>query len=260
MSLVPQTMNSVNFQMSGAMQPVAQNQNQVQLQNHGRQTGPYHSSTIYNEFTQNKNDQKYCRNKGTQTVGLFYPGGKRMHQENQKQLEEEFNKLKNKSIDNMKFVSNVSPGQGYWRKQIDHVNGHVRQYASENLEFRSLIADQKFGKILHSHINEETDKVTLSFTFELHGFNQKSLRKSTANYKDKKLAFGSKLERNLDENDYSLSKEKREKEKYRQRKSRSIEKQNSVTFQRGRSPTRKEQEPVDRLLIKELKKPGDNET
>jgi len=225
---------------------------------------PFNSSTIYDEFKTNKNDQKICRNRGTQTVGLFYPGGKRMHQEDQKRLEEEFNKIKNKSSENQQFLSKISPGKGYWRKQVDHINGHIKQYASQNLEFRSLIADQKFGKIVHSHIDESVDKVTLSFTFDLHGLNEKSTSRSV-NYSQTDMAFGSRLDRGLTE-DHRLSKSERDNRIKHRRDSleRNGDRRRSPSpppknFQRGRSPTRKEQNPVNRLFLNVLKKSGNEQ-
>lgn len=243
MSLVPQPVQSINFQMSGQMHPV-------------NPTGPMQSSTIYND-TFNEPTKKIIKNKGTQTAGLFYPGSKRMQQEEQKRLEDELNKMKNRSVDHLRFLNETSPGAGYWRKQIDHVNGHIRQYGAENLEFRSLIADQKFGKILHSHIDETTDQVTLSFTFELHGLNQKrNYHSKTPNYAHDEPAFGSRIERGLDETDYSLSKSERDRIQRMERERNRVEK----NYKRGRSPRDKSQQqnPVDRLLINVLKKNGDN--
>lgn len=36
---------------------------------------------------------------------------------------------------------------GCWRKQLDHVCAHVRSYAQNNLEFRTLIGEPHMGKV-----------------------------------------------------------------------------------------------------------------
>ena len=58
--------------------------------------GIYENASIYDEFTKNTNKKQVCRNKGTQTVGLFYPGGKRVQAEDQRRLEEESSETEGK--------------------------------------------------------------------------------------------------------------------------------------------------------------------
>ena len=36
---------------------------------------------------------------------------------------------------------------GYWRKQIDHMNAHIKAHAQNNAEFRALIAEPRMGKV-----------------------------------------------------------------------------------------------------------------
>ncbi|NXB76669.1 DZAN1 protein, partial [Donacobius atricapilla] len=92
--------------------------------------------------------------KGTQTIGLFYPSSKLLEK---KELELISQKEKvAKMSDRKPLLTAISPGKGYWRKQLDHVCAHVRSYAQNNLEFRTLIGEPQMGKIiaaLHDNLN-----------------------------------------------------------------------------------------------------------
>uniref|UniRef100_A0A8C0IIV5 Double zinc ribbon and ankyrin repeat-containing protein 1 n=1 Tax=Bubo bubo TaxID=30461 RepID=A0A8C0IIV5_BUBBB len=83
--------------------------------------------------------------KGTQTIGLFYPSSKLLEK---KELELISQKEKlEKMSDHKPLLTAISPGKGYWRKQLDHVCAHLRSYAQNNLEFRALIGEPRMGKI-----------------------------------------------------------------------------------------------------------------
>ncbi|XP_009072286.1 PREDICTED: double zinc ribbon and ankyrin repeat-containing protein 1, partial [Acanthisitta chloris] len=82
--------------------------------------------------------------KGTQTIGLFYPSSKLLEK---KELELILQKEKlEKMSDHKPLLTAISPGKGYWRKQLDHVCAHLRSYALNNLEFRALIGEPRMGK------------------------------------------------------------------------------------------------------------------
>uniref|UniRef100_A0A8C9NG86 Double zinc ribbon and ankyrin repeat domains 1 n=1 Tax=Serinus canaria TaxID=9135 RepID=A0A8C9NG86_SERCA len=82
--------------------------------------------------------------KGTQTIGLFYPSSKLLEK---KELELISQKEKmEKMSDHKPLLTAISPGKGYWRKQLDHVCAHLRSYAQNNLEFRTLIGEPQMGK------------------------------------------------------------------------------------------------------------------
>ncbi|NWT19509.1 DZAN1 protein, partial [Vireo altiloquus] len=91
--------------------------------------------------------------KGTQTIGLFYPSSKLLEK---KELEMISQKEKvEKMSDHKPLLTAISPGRGYWRKQLDHVCAHLRSYAQNNLEFRTLIGERQMGKItgaLHDNL------------------------------------------------------------------------------------------------------------
>ncbi|NXK68625.1 DZAN1 protein, partial [Sylvietta virens] len=101
--------------------------------------------------------------KGTQTIGLFYPSSKLLEK---KELELISQKEKTaKMSDHKPLLTAVSPGKGYWRKQLDHVCAHVRSYAQNNLEFRTLIGEPQMGKINYATISEDDYEVTITLNF-----------------------------------------------------------------------------------------------
>uniref|UniRef100_A0A8C3JKA3 DZANK-type domain-containing protein n=1 Tax=Calidris pygmaea TaxID=425635 RepID=A0A8C3JKA3_9CHAR len=92
-----------------------------------------------------KAELKEREDKGTQTIGLFYPSSKLLEK---KELELISRKEKlEKMSDHKPLLTAISPGKGYWRKQLDHVCAHLRSYAQNNLEFRALIGEPRMGKV-----------------------------------------------------------------------------------------------------------------
>ncbi|NXO78567.1 DZAN1 protein, partial [Sitta europaea] len=101
--------------------------------------------------------------KGTQTIGLFYPSSKLLEK---KELELISQKERmEKMSDHKPLLTAISPGRGYWRKQLDHVCAHVRSYAQNNLEFRTLIGEPQMGKINYATISEDDYEVTITLSF-----------------------------------------------------------------------------------------------
>ncbi|XP_058657661.1 double zinc ribbon and ankyrin repeat-containing protein 1 [Ammospiza caudacuta] len=101
--------------------------------------------------------------KGTQTIGLFYPSSKLLEK---KELELISHKEKvEKMSDHKPLLTAISPGKGYWRKQLDHVCAHLRSYAQNNPEFRTLIGEPQMGKINYATISEDDCEVTITLNF-----------------------------------------------------------------------------------------------
>ena len=65
-----------------------------------------------------------ARNAQTQTVGLFYPGGKRVDTESHQALDQLVRQSTAVSL--AKTVSATSPGNGKWKDQLDHINHHLK--------------------------------------------------------------------------------------------------------------------------------------
>ncbi|XP_078492254.1 double zinc ribbon and ankyrin repeat-containing protein 1 [Ciona intestinalis] len=171
----------------------------------------------------------------TQTVGLFYPGGKKVNQEQEMMKEVRMQELKMR--DKQPALTAVSPGRGFWRKQLDHICGHIRSYTNNNVEFRSVIGEPRLGKILGTAIDEGEEEIIMSVTFALRGHTEfgeggnHGLQRDIYQSK-KKVAFGSTFDNEDMENEKVTKKKKKNKKKSLVRE----EKMN----------------PEDRLLIKEL--------
>ncbi|XP_032317659.1 double zinc ribbon and ankyrin repeat-containing protein 1 isoform X3 [Camelus ferus] len=100
---------------------------------------------------------------GTQTTGLFYPSGtllakKELEMTSQKQRQE-------KMSDRKPLLTAVSPGRGYWRKQVDHIAAHLRSYAQNNPEFRALIAEPRMGKLISATVHEDGYEVSIRLNY-----------------------------------------------------------------------------------------------
>ncbi|CAF1206319.1 unnamed protein product [Rotaria sordida] len=72
----------------------------------------------------------------TQTHGIYYPSAKEIDilvaQNKQLQADREFKERR-------PILTAVSPGKGYWRQQMDHICAHLKAYAVNRPDFRSLI-------------------------------------------------------------------------------------------------------------------------
>uniref|UniRef100_A0A3B3BQ24 Double zinc ribbon and ankyrin repeat domains 1 n=1 Tax=Oryzias melastigma TaxID=30732 RepID=A0A3B3BQ24_ORYME len=84
--------------------------------------------------------------KSTQTVGLHYPS----FLELQRRLQ---TKAQQGPRDPQPPLTAVSPGRGFWRKQLDHVCGHLRSYAQNNPPFRALLGEPRFGRVRSSLVS-----------------------------------------------------------------------------------------------------------
>nr|XP_044603953.1 double zinc ribbon and ankyrin repeat-containing protein 1 isoform X7 [Equus asinus] len=100
---------------------------------------------------------------GTQTTGLFYPSGKLLAK---KELEMASQKQRQEKMsDHRPLLTAVSPGRGYWRKQLDHISAHLRSYAQNNPEFRALIAEPRMGKLISATVHEDGYEVSIRLNY-----------------------------------------------------------------------------------------------
>ncbi|KAK7477462.1 hypothetical protein BaRGS_00031286 [Batillaria attramentaria] len=100
-----------------------------------------------------------------QTAGLFYPSQAKIDQM-QKELEDKMT-FEKQMRDRRPLLSAVSPGKGFWRKQIDHICQHLKAHAQNDAEFRALIGDPKMGRMLTSSVQEDGYELSLTLTFAL---------------------------------------------------------------------------------------------
>ncbi|NWX01456.1 DZAN1 protein, partial [Caloenas nicobarica] len=108
---------------------------------------------------------KEREDKGTQTIGLFYPSSKLLEKKELELISQK--KRLEKMSDHNPLLTAISPGKGYWRKQLDHVCTHLRSYAQNNLEFRALIGEPRMGKINSATIHEDDYEVTITLNYSL---------------------------------------------------------------------------------------------
>ncbi|XP_053526935.1 double zinc ribbon and ankyrin repeat-containing protein 1 isoform X2 [Artibeus jamaicensis] len=100
---------------------------------------------------------------GTQTTGLFYPSGKLLAK---KELEMASHKQRQEKMsDHKPLLTAISPGRGYWRKQLDHISAHLRSYAQNNPEFRALIAEPRMGKLISATVHEDGYEVSIRLNY-----------------------------------------------------------------------------------------------
>ncbi|XP_029392456.1 double zinc ribbon and ankyrin repeat-containing protein 1 isoform X3 [Mus pahari] len=100
---------------------------------------------------------------GTQTSGLFYPSGKLLAK---KELEVASHRQRQEKMsDHRPVLTAVSPGRGYWRKQLDHISAHLRSYAQNNPEFRALIAEPRMGKLISATVHEDGYEVSIRLNY-----------------------------------------------------------------------------------------------
>uniref|UniRef100_A0A673L0M8 Double zinc ribbon and ankyrin repeat domains 1 n=1 Tax=Sinocyclocheilus rhinocerous TaxID=307959 RepID=A0A673L0M8_9TELE len=88
---------------------------------------------------------RMCAAAQTQTVGLFFPSSSELKKRSQ-QREAELSRQEQMS-DRKPLLTAVSPGRGYWRKQLDHICAHLRSYTQNNTEFRALIGEPRLGRV-----------------------------------------------------------------------------------------------------------------
>ncbi|KAG9484232.1 hypothetical protein GDO78_009900 [Eleutherodactylus coqui] len=103
--------------------------------------------------------------KGTQTIGLFYPSSKLMEKKELELLSEK--EKKEKMSDRKPLLTAVSPGRGFWRQQLDHVCAHLRCYTQNDSEFKALIGQPRMGRIISATMHEDGYEVSLRLNYVL---------------------------------------------------------------------------------------------
>ncbi|XP_031695419.1 double zinc ribbon and ankyrin repeat-containing protein 1 isoform X3 [Anarrhichthys ocellatus] len=109
----------------------------------------------------------------TQTVGLYYPSATELQRKEQQrtlQLSKQ-----QATRDRRPLLTTVSPGRGFWRKQLDHLCAHLRSYAQINAPFRTLLGEPRLGRVtscvpallqmVSAVIQEDRQEVSLTVSF-----------------------------------------------------------------------------------------------
>ncbi|KAF7468790.1 double zinc ribbon and ankyrin repeat-containing protein 1 [Marmota monax] len=100
---------------------------------------------------------------GTQTVGLFYPSGRLLAKKELEMVSQQ--QRQEKRSDHKPPLTAISPGRGYWRRQLDHISAHLRSYAQNNPEFRALIAEPRMGKLISATVHEDGCEVSIRLNY-----------------------------------------------------------------------------------------------
>ncbi|XP_028928249.1 double zinc ribbon and ankyrin repeat-containing protein 1 isoform X2 [Ornithorhynchus anatinus] len=103
------------------------------------------------------------KDKSTQTIGLFYPSSKELEKKELELVSQKENQ--EKMSDRKPLLTAISPGKGYWRKQLDHICAHLRSYAQNNPEFRVVIGEPRMGKLLSAMVQEDGFEVNIRLNY-----------------------------------------------------------------------------------------------
>lgn len=57
-----------------------------------------------------------------------------------------------------------SPGKGFWRQQVEHVNHHLKVYTQNNLEFRESFSKHVISRLITASVEESTEDSELVLT------------------------------------------------------------------------------------------------
>ncbi|VDP55284.1 unnamed protein product [Schistosoma margrebowiei] len=96
-------------------------------------------------ISQHKYLQPVVANVSTQTYGIFYPSSTNLRR--QDQLAQNRLSADVQLRDRIPTLTAISPGRGFWRKQLDHIFAHLKLYTNNNSEFRASIGQPRFGKV-----------------------------------------------------------------------------------------------------------------
>ncbi|GAA6225644.1 double zinc ribbon and ankyrin repeat-containing protein 1 isoform X3 [Lates japonicus] len=99
----------------------------------------------------------------TQTVGLYYPSATELHKKDQQRAQQLSRQQATR--DRQPLLTAISPGRGYWRKQLDHVCAHLRSYTQNNAPFRTLLGEPHLGRMVSAVIREDGYEVSLTISF-----------------------------------------------------------------------------------------------
>ncbi|XP_070935822.1 double zinc ribbon and ankyrin repeat-containing protein 1 isoform X3 [Macaca nemestrina] len=197
-----------------------------------------------------RSDAGTKRDIGTQTVGLFYPSSKLLAK---KELEIASQKQRQEKMsDHKPLLTAISPGRGYWRRQLDHISAHLRCYAQNNPEFRALIAEPRMGKLISATVHEDGCEVSIRLNYSQ--VSNKNL------YLNKAVNFSDHLLSSAAEGDGGLCGSRSSwVSDYSQSTSDTIEKIKRIRNFKTKTFQEKEEQllPENRLLLKEVGPTGE---
>ncbi|KAK4472756.1 hypothetical protein MN116_003979 [Schistosoma mekongi] len=150
LNLMPPPRCSSWFQMSNAS-----SQNEFEI--NGNQSEK--------SILQNRYMQPVIANASTQTYGLFYPSSANLRR--QDQLTHNRLSADIQVRERTPTLTAISPGRGFWRKQLDHIFAHLKLFTNNNSEFRASIGQPRFGKLLSADLCEASNEAKLTLIYSL---------------------------------------------------------------------------------------------
>ncbi|TGZ73649.1 hypothetical protein CRM22_001384 [Opisthorchis felineus] len=115
-----------------------------------------------NQPVSNKPRHTVVSNVATQTVGLFFPSSADLRRKEMLQQPDA-----TQSRERTPLLKAISPGRGFWRKQLDHIIAHLKVYTNNNPEFRVAIGEPRMGKLLSADLTEAGGCATVTLIYSL---------------------------------------------------------------------------------------------
>jgi hypothetical protein len=100
----------------------------------------------------------------TQTYGLYYTSSKAIENKTEKALKLE---AAASAGEKRPLLTAVSAGRGYWRQQMDHICAHLKAFAQNTPEFRSVVGEPRLGKINTAKVETDSNWCTITATFPI---------------------------------------------------------------------------------------------
>eukprot|EP00057_Strongylocentrotus_purpuratus_P019569 XP_011674043.1 PREDICTED: double zinc ribbon and ankyrin repeat-containing protein 1-like [Strongylocentrotus purpuratus] len=99
----------------------------------------------------------------TQTVGLFYPTHEQVTRSPQdveavRQVREQITTGTGTGTgpaQEKARLTDISPGKGYWKRQIAHIAAHLEAFSQKDAEFRAGVGKPKMGKMTYASIEDD---------------------------------------------------------------------------------------------------------
>ena len=92
-----------------------------------------------------------------------------LHREKQEQQQEQ-QRLQQQQQRQQQFqpqrLSNVSPGNGNWKDQSNHIVKQLNQFATQNPDFRVALAEPRLGKLVDADLEDSEDGFLVFLNFE----------------------------------------------------------------------------------------------
>ncbi|OON18925.1 ankyrin repeat protein [Opisthorchis viverrini] len=117
-----------------------------------------------NQPVSNKPRRTVVSNVGTQTVGLFFPSSADLRR---KEMLVQPQPAATQPREHTPLLKAISPGRGFWRKQLDHIIAHLKVYTNNNPEFRVAIGEPRMGKLLSADLTEAGGCATVTLIYSL---------------------------------------------------------------------------------------------